>query len=53
MTISMKLVIDMLKSEDGICFDELGFFLTVLRDNSVDDKTAAYFDKCVQQLREK
>ncbi len=41
------------KTINNLSLYELGFILTVLRDNCLNDKTYAYLDKFVKELIEK
>lgn len=53
MTISQEKVLDLIRDNDSFSCNNLGFILTVLRDNCCDDDLHGYLDLLVKELYEK
>jgi hypothetical protein len=50
MTLSEKEVLDILNNDKENLYDNLGFILTVIRDNTSDDNTFMFLDKLVHRM---
>lgn len=52
MTYSMKIALDLLKEKNSeIDLNDLGFVLTVLRDNALDDEVHLFLEMMLFELR--
>lgn len=53
MNLSQKQVLDLIKNNDSFDLNDMGFLLTVLRDNCLDEDLYKYMDLLIDELWER